>query len=90
NYDGSYRSETLVFVTYFNAGLRVYDLADATQPLEVAYWEPEPPPGQEAPQSNDLFVDDEMNIFVSDRFTGGLYVLAPDEELAQAMTDARL
>lgn len=90
NYDGSYLSERMVFVTYFNAGLRVYDIADATQPREIAYWEPEPPAGQEAPQSNDLFVDDDMNIFVSDRFTGGLYVLAPDESLAQAMTDARL
>jgi len=90
NYDGSYRSEALVFVTYFNAGLRVYDLTDAAEPSEIAYWEPEPPPGQEAPQSNDLFVDDELNIFVSDRFTGGLYVLAPDAELTQAMTEARL
>jgi hypothetical protein len=79
-----------VFVTYFNAGLRVYDLTDATQPTEIAYWEPEPPSGQEAPQSNDLYVDDELNIFVSDRFTGGLYVLAPDEKLARAMTEARL
>jgi hypothetical protein len=90
NYAGSYQSANLVFVTYFNAGLRVYDVGDAGAPAEVAFWEPEPPRGQKAPQINDLFVDADRNIFVSDRFNGGLYVLAPDDDLAQAMEDARL
>jgi hypothetical protein len=90
NYDGSYRSETLVFVTYFNAGVRVYDLSDPAAPQEVAHWVPAPPTGQKAPQSNDLFVDEDLNVFVSDRFTGGLYVLAPTEDLGARMEAARL
>src|SRR5680860_1636371 len=45
NRPGTYRSETLIFVTYFNAGLRVYDIADAERPVEVAHWVPEPAPG---------------------------------------------
>ena len=36
NRAGSYRSERLVFVTYFNAGLRVYDLAEPERPVEAA------------------------------------------------------
>ena len=43
NQAGSYRSERLVFATYFSAGVRVYDLADPEHPAEVAHWVPEPP-----------------------------------------------
>src|SRR6185312_17003411 len=70
---GSYRSERLVFVTYFNAGLRVYDLADPERPVEVASWLPEPPAGQAAPQLNDLFVQADGLVWVTDRIRGGLY-----------------
>jgi hypothetical protein len=78
NRAGSYRSEELVFVTYFNAGLRVYDLRDPSQPEEVASWVPD----QEAPQSNDLYVEESGRVWVTDRFTGGLYCLEPERELA--------
>lgn len=90
NLPGSYRSETLAFVTYFNAGLRVYDISDATAPREIAHWVPETPSGQEAPQINDLYVDRSALIFTTDRITGGLYVLEPDDHLFAAMEDARL
>jgi hypothetical protein len=89
NRPNSYASETLVFVTYFNAGLRVFDLTDSEDPREVAYWVPETPRGQEAPQINDLFVDEDGTIFVSDRVNGGLYVLRPDEWLLGVMETAR-
>jgi hypothetical protein len=85
NRAGSYRSGRLVFVTYFNAGLRVYDLADAAAPVEVAHWVPRTPPGQQAPQVNDLFVDAEGLIWVTDRLGGGLYVLEPGRELRTLM-----
>jgi hypothetical protein len=90
NLPNSYRSESLVFVTYFNAGLRVYDISNAATPSEVAYWVPETPPGQEAPQINDLYVDESGIIFTTDRITGGLYVLEPDSELLEIMEGARL
>lgn len=89
NLPGSYRSETLIFVTYFNAGLRVYDIADAAHPLEVAHWVPEAPAGQIAPQVNDLYVDESGLIYTTDRIGGGLYVLEPDDSLAGAMEAAR-
>ncbi len=88
NLPGSYRSQELVFVTYFNAGLRVYDLSDPAAPEEVAHWIPESPPGQEATQINDLYVDSDHTVFVSDRLTGGMYVLQPDPELSARMNAA--
>jgi hypothetical protein len=89
NRDGSYRSERLVFATYFSAGVRVYDLADATHPVEVASWVPDAPPGQPVAQSNDLFVDDDCRIWVTDRIGGGLSVLEPEPRLRALMDDAR-
>jgi hypothetical protein len=90
NLPGSYQSEQIVFVSYFNAGLRVYDISEPVRPREIAFWVPETPPGQEAPQINDLYVDQSGLVFVTDRITGGLYVLQPDDELADAMAGARL
>jgi hypothetical protein len=90
NLPGSYRSGSLVFVTYFNAGLRVYDVTDATAPREIASWVPDPPASQEAPQINDLYVDASGLVFATDRIAGGLYVLRPDDELLEAMERHRL
>ena len=85
NRAGSYRSTSLVFVTYFNAGLRVYDLRDPDRPEEVASWVPE----QEAPQTNDLYVEESGRLWVTDRFTGGLYCLEPEPELARLLAARR-
>ncbi|MDQ3661102.1 MAG: hypothetical protein M3454_08625 [Actinomycetota bacterium] len=51
---------------------------------------PEPPPSQEPPQINDLYVDDSGLIFTTDRISGGLYVLEASDELAEIMEEARL
>ncbi|HEY7919958.1 MAG TPA: hypothetical protein VIE45_09900 [Streptosporangiaceae bacterium] len=90
NRPGSYRSERLIFATYFSAGVRVYDLADPAHPAEVAHWVPEPPPGQAAAQLNDLFVDHTGLIWATDRISGGLYVLEPEGALATLMDEAWL
>lgn len=90
NRPGSYRSAELVFVTYFNAGLRVYNVADAEHPTEIASWLPPTPPGQEASQINDVFVDAELDIYVTDRVNGGVYVVRPDDQLAERMRAAAL
>lgn len=85
NRPGTYRSASLLFATYFNAGVRVYDTADPERPLEIAHWLPETPSGQEAPQINDLVVESDGTIYATDRIGGGLYVLRPDRELAELM-----
>jgi hypothetical protein len=89
NQPGAYRSERLVFATYFSAGVRVYDLADPEHPAEAAHWIPQPPPGQPVAQVNDLFVDAEGLVWVTDRIGGGLYVLEPEPPLAALMAEAR-
>jgi hypothetical protein len=89
NRPGSYRSQRLIFATYFSAGVRVYDLADPAHPAEIAHWLPGAPPGQPVPQINDLFVDESGLIWATDRIGGGLYVLAAEPALAALMEEAR-
>lgn len=90
NRPGSYRSNQLVFATYFNAGLRVFDVSDPHRPRDIAHWIPECPPGQEAAQINDVWVGVDQLIYVTDRVKGGVYILAPDPDLSARMTLAAL
>ena len=90
NRPGSYRSNRIVFATYFNAGVRVYDLADPDEPREIAHWVSDIPPGSPAPQANDLFVDADGLIWVTDRGTGGVFALQPDDDLATLMEESAL
>jgi len=70
-----YRNEYLLFATYYNAGLRVVDLRNPFRPEEVGYFVPPAPPGQAAPQTNDVYVDEDRLIYLTDRHNGGLYVV---------------
>jgi len=90
NRAGSYRSARVVFATYFNAGLRVYDLADPAAPAEVAWWVPDAPGDQGVAQTNDLFVEESGRTWITDRFTGGLHCLEPEPALAELLRAARL
>jgi hypothetical protein len=89
NRPDSYRSDHVVFVTYFNAGLRVYDLSNATEPVEIAHWIPGCPPDQQAAQINDVWVADDLLVYVTDRVNGGVYVLEPEPGLAEHLERAR-
>ena len=84
----SYRSEELMFVTYFNAGLRVYDLAEPATPVEIASYIPECPPGQPTIQINDVWVGEDHLVYISDRVGGGIYILEPDSALNSRMGEA--
>jgi hypothetical protein len=64
-----------VYVTWFNAGLRVVDVADARRPHVVAHFVPDPPPGRSSIQFNDLIVTADGLVYATDRFTGGLYII---------------
>jgi streptogramin lyase len=74
---GAWRSEDYVLGTFFNAGVRIYDVRDPYQPSEVAWFVPPTPEGSSRPtaQVNDVFVDDRGIVFAVDRHAGGLYAL---------------
>jgi hypothetical protein len=73
----SWRSDQIVVGTFFNAGVRAYDIADPYRPREVAYFVPEAPPLSRAGaiQLNDVYVDEQRIVYTVDRFAGGLYIL---------------
>jgi hypothetical protein len=74
---GAWASDTIVVGTFFNGGVRAFDVSNALQPREVAYHVPPAPRGTKAGavQINDVFVDERGIVYAVDRFTGGLYVL---------------
>jgi hypothetical protein len=73
----SWRSDQIVIGTFFNAGVRAYDIANPYQPQEIAYFVPGAPPLSRAGaiQLNDVYVDERRIVYTVDRFAGGLYVL---------------
>ena len=68
-------NEDLVFGTFFNAGIRVFDTKNPFQPEEVAYFIPEIPEGADANGINDVHVDENGIMYVVDRIKGGMYIL---------------
>ena len=74
---GAWVSETIVVGTFFNGGVRAFDLSDPFRPTEAAYYIPAAPRGSRAGavQINDVFVDERGIVYAVDRLTGGLYVL---------------
>ena len=68
NRPGSFQSEQVIFSTWNNAGLRLHDIGDPDRPTEIAHFNPEPPPGQDAPKANDVYVDADGLIYLTDRF----------------------
>jgi hypothetical protein len=82
NRPGSFVSDRLTFATWQNAGVRVFDIRDARQPVEVGALVP-PAPARMADhrpnrarviQTADVFVDAAGLIYVTD-YNAGLYVL---------------
>ena len=71
----SYQSDELVFATFFNGGIRVFDLSNPFQPQEVASFIPPIPESAPANGINDIFVDENRIMYVVDRIKGGLYIL---------------
>jgi hypothetical protein len=76
----AFRSESLLVGSFFNGGVRVYDIRNRSRPREVGFYVPPAPQGSSigAIQFNDVYVDDRGVVFAGDRFEGGLYVLRSD------------
>jgi hypothetical protein len=76
----AWQSDQIVLGTFFNGGLRAYDISNAYQPREIGVFVPPAPPM--APtgtiQLNDVFVDEREIVYTVDRHIGGLYILEMD------------
>lgn len=81
NRPGSLFSDEVIFMTYFNAGMRVFDIANPYRPTEIAFYVPPTPPGQKAIQMNDIYVTPSGLVYLTDRFNGGLYILQYEGEV---------
>ena len=74
--------DDVVYMTWFNAGLRIYDVSDARHPVEVASFVPADPTERFGPmpqnalvaQSEDVIVDTRGFIYVSDK-NQGIHIL---------------
>jgi hypothetical protein len=82
NRPGSFVSSQMIFTTYQNAGVRVFDISDPKKPVEVGTFVPPAPeklmdrrPNRaRVIQSADVFVDKAGLIYATD-YNGGLYIL---------------
>ncbi|WP_292057329.1 MULTISPECIES: hypothetical protein [unclassified Martelella] len=82
NRPGSFQSSSLIFSTWQNAGVRVYDISNAYQPKEVGALVPPAPEGlmdrrpgkKPIIQSCDIFVDKTGLAYVTD-YNAGLYIM---------------
>lgn len=76
----SWQSDQIVIGTFFNGGLRAYDISNAYQPKEVGVFVPPAPAlaPTGAIQLNDVFVDERGIVYTVDRHVGGLYILEMD------------
>jgi hypothetical protein len=82
NRPGSWQSETLVFVTWQNAGVRAFDLTDPYRPVETGALVPAGPrtlvdrrPGRPSViQLADVFADRNGLLYVTD-YNAGLHII---------------
>ena len=82
NRPGSFQSEEMIFATYNNAGVRVFDIRDAFTPREIAFWVPPTPQRLIDPRPNvslaaktcDAYVTPDGLMYVSD-WNAGMHVL---------------
>ena len=82
NRPGTFQSSTLIFTTWQNAGVRVFDISDAKAPKDIGAWVPPAPtemmdhrPNRaRVIQSAEVFVDKSGLVYSTD-YNGGLYIL---------------
>lgn len=75
NRPGSFISDKLIFATQFSGGIWVYDISDSYSPKEVAGLIPPTDLCEEPIQINDVFVQKDGLVFLSDRSGRGIYIL---------------
>ncbi|MBI2716391.1 MAG: hypothetical protein HYX37_18370 [Rhizobiales bacterium] len=88
NRPGSMQTEDIVFATYHNAGLRIYDIRDAFQPKQIGYFVPpapekivdQRPNPAKVIQSCDVFVDKEGLMYLTDTNAASIFCNTKDTD----------
>ena len=83
NREGSFQSSDLIFSTYQNAGVRVFDISNQFQPTEVAHYVPPTPnawldyrPNRpKVIHTTDVYVEQDGLMYITDFSGGGLTIL---------------
>ena len=77
NRPGGFLSEDVVVGTFFNGGVRAFDVRDPFRPREIAAFVPPAPRKSPARaiQLNDVLIDERSILYTVDRIVGGLYIL---------------
>ena len=78
--DGELIGGSLLYLAYFNAGLRVVDISDPYHPKEAGFYVPDPgnsakARGSKYVQTNDVDLDYRGLIYITDRDGHGLHIL---------------
>jgi len=80
--DGEIIGGSLLYVAYFNAGLRIVDISDPIKPREVGRYIPAPAEmrregqgSKKVIQTNDVDLDGRGLIYITDRAGAGLHIL---------------
>jgi hypothetical protein len=76
------KQRDLIYLTYFNAGLRIYDIKNPRLPKEVGWFIPPTPTRRYGPlpydnlvsQTEDVLVDTRGNIYITDK-NWGIFIL---------------
>jgi len=82
NREGSFVSSSLVWATYQNAGLRLFDITNPYRPEELGYFVPPPPEKMTERRKNrpkathtaDVFVDANGLAYITD-YNSGVYIV---------------
>jgi hypothetical protein len=77
NRPGQWYSEKIVVGTFFNGGVRAFDISDPFRPEEAAFFVPPAPRKSptKAIQINDVLIDERQIVYAVDRMVGGVYIL---------------
>jgi hypothetical protein len=75
-----------IYLTYFNAGLQIFDISDPSYPRIAGYWIPDDPPSRRGPhpsvlvaQVEDVIVDRRGYIYMSEKNSGiSIVTFQPD------------
>ena len=70
------QADDLLYLTWFNAGLRVVDWSNPFEPKELGYYIPAGDKQRFAPQTNEVFCDRDTGLlYISDRWGLGLHIV---------------